>query len=84
MLVHSMSFGSAGRNHWLQRRGAKIDRSTTASCSMVFQSHATMDLPRVRAPEFPEGLDWIGTDGRALTLADLRGKVAILDFWTYG
>ena len=51
---------------------------------MVFQSHATMDLPRVRAPEFPEGLDWISTDGRALTLADLRGKVAILDFWTYG
>ena len=44
----------------------------------------TMDLPRVRAPGFPEGLDWIGTDGRALTLADLRGKITILDFWTYG
>lgn len=43
-----------------------------------------MDVPRVRAPEFPGGLDWIGTDGRALTVADLRGKVAILDFWTYG
>lgn len=43
-----------------------------------------MDVPRVRAPEFPAGLDWIGTDGRALTVADLRGKVTILDFWTYG
>jgi hypothetical protein len=43
-----------------------------------------MDVPRVRAPEFPAGLDWIGTDGRALTMADLRGKVTILDFWTYG
>ncbi len=38
----------------------------------------------VRAPAFPEGLDWIGTGGRALRLADLRGKVVLLDFWTYG
>jgi hypothetical protein len=38
----------------------------------------------VRAPEFPTGLDWINTGGRALTLADLRGKIALLDFWTYG
>jgi len=43
-----------------------------------------MDIPRVRAPEFPEGLEWIGTDGRAVTLADLRGQITILDFWTYG
>lgn len=43
-----------------------------------------MDVPAVRAPEFPEGLDWIGTDGPALKLADLRGRIVILDFWTYG
>ena len=42
------------------------------------------DQPAVRAPEFPTNLDWINTAGRALTLADLRGKVALLDFWTYG
>jgi hypothetical protein len=35
------------------------------------------------APEFREGLDWIGTD-RPLRLADLRGKLVLLDFWTYG
>lgn len=34
-------------------------------------------------PEFPAGLDWLNTDG-PLTLAQLRGKVVILDFWTYG
>lgn len=38
----------------------------------------------VPAPEFPPGLDWLNTRGRALTLADLRGKVVLLDFWTYG
>ncbi len=37
----------------------------------------------VRAPDFPEGLTWFNTS-RPLTLADLRGRVVILDFWTYG
>ena len=34
------------------------------------------------APEFPPGLDWLNTE-RPLTLQDLRGKIVILDFWTY-
>ncbi|MFL5577648.1 MAG: hypothetical protein ACJ79S_16965 [Gemmatimonadaceae bacterium] len=42
------------------------------------------DAPRVRAPDFPERLDWVNAGGRALTLADLRGKIVLLDFWTYG
>ena len=44
----------------------------------------TAPLPRVRAPEFPASLDWINTGGRPLALADLRGRVTLLDFWTYG
>jgi hypothetical protein len=36
------------------------------------------------APEFLPGLDWINTGGKALTLSDLRGKLVLLDFWTYG
>jgi hypothetical protein len=40
--------------------------------------------PAVRSPEFPDNLDWIHTGGRQLRLADLRGKVVLLDFWTYG
>lgn len=35
------------------------------------------------APEFPEGLDWLNT-ATPLSLAALRGKVVLLDFWTYG
>jgi hypothetical protein len=35
------------------------------------------------APDFPDDLDWINTPG-ALRLSDLRGKLVLLDFWTYG
>jgi hypothetical protein len=37
----------------------------------------------VHASEFRDGLDWIGT-AAPLRLAALRGRVVLLDFWTYG
>ena len=42
------------------------------------------NVPRqtIRAPEFPSDLEWLNTD-RPFTLAELRGKVVLLDFWTY-
>ncbi len=46
------------------------------------QNTATSYAGKVRAPEFSEGLEWINVD-RPLSIADLRGKIAILDFWTY-
>ena len=36
----------------------------------------------VRAPEFPADVEWINS--RPLSLADVRGKLVLLDFWTYG
>jgi thiol-disulfide isomerase/thioredoxin len=38
--------------------------------------------PRVRAPEL-RGRGWLNTGGRALTLANLRGRIVLLDFWTF-
>lgn len=41
-----------------------------------------MSEPMVRAPEFPPGLEWLNTN-RPVSLKELRGKVVLLDFWTY-
>ena len=44
-----------------------------------------MSTSVIRAPEFKADLDWINTAGNApITLSDLRGKIVLLDFWTYG
>ncbi len=64
-----------------------------SACSSTGETAATDAGPDGTAPEsyagttpaheFPAGLDWLNTEG-PLGLADLRGKVVLLDFWTYG
>ncbi|HJP92049.1 MAG TPA: thioredoxin-like domain-containing protein [Pyrinomonadaceae bacterium] len=39
--------------------------------------------PKVRAPEITGGRGWLNTD-KPLSLAALKGKIVLLDFWTYG
>ena len=36
----------------------------------------------IRAPEFPSGLSWLNS--APLSIKGLRGKIVLLDFWTYG
>ncbi|MET7639122.1 NHL domain-containing thioredoxin family protein [Streptomyces sp. NPDC005438] len=38
---------------------------------------------RVRAPELVGRGGWLNTGGTPLNLGDLRGKVTVLDFWTF-
>jgi thiol-disulfide isomerase/thioredoxin len=40
------------------------------------------DVTRIRAPELPASLDWFNIE-QPLTLASQRGKIVLLDFWTY-
>ncbi len=50
----------------------------------VFQAERgnSVTIERMKAPEFPSGAHWIGVE-RPLTMHDLRGRVVLLDFWTY-
>jgi thiol-disulfide isomerase/thioredoxin/outer membrane protein assembly factor BamB len=45
-------------------------------------TRAQTPLPPVPAPELEGGVEWLNT-ARPLTLKELRGKVVLLDFWTY-
>ena len=47
----------------------------------VFMS--AQERPNVRAPEITGGRGWLNTD-KPLSLAALKGKIVLLDFWTYG
>ncbi len=41
-----------------------------------------MSEPRIHAPELPSDLEWFNTE-HPIRLAEQRGKVVLLDFWTY-
>src|SRR6266496_6173989 len=61
---------------------------TTSANSLTGKSDrgslmAHQEKPRVRAPELKGGRGWLNTD-KPLTLEALKGKVVLLDFWTYG
>jgi thiol-disulfide isomerase/thioredoxin len=52
------------------------------------QSQEGLEMPaqeraRIRAPELTGDRGWLNTD-KPLSLAGLKGKVVLLDFWTYG
>src|SRR2546430_13434607 len=44
---------------------------------------AIQERPRIHAPELSGGRGWLNTD-KPLSLSALKGKVVLLDFWTYG
>jgi len=37
----------------------------------------------ITAPDFPPELEWINTP-RPINIKELRGKIVLLEFWTFG
>lgn len=58
--------------------------SRAGSLAAVAAENEEPLMGTVNAPSFPPDLDWLNTGGEALSLEQLRGKVVLLDFWTYG
>src|ERR1044072_5142095 len=44
---------------------------------------SAQERPRIHAPEITGGRGWLNTD-KPLSIAALKGKIVLLDFWTYG
>ncbi|MGH8835940.1 MAG: thioredoxin-like domain-containing protein, partial [Actinomycetes bacterium] len=42
-----------------------------------------MSKPLLRAPELIGKGGWLNTGGQPLSLSELRGKIVLLDFWTF-
>ena len=69
---------------WLIILFALVDRAP----SSVLHQQEGLDMPvqenqRLRAPELKGHRGWLNID-KPLSLSALRGKVVLLDFWTYG
>ena len=62
--------------------GAAVFATIVPSAQKGTQMSA-QEQTRVRAPEITGGRGWLNTD-KPLSLAALKGKVVLLDFWTYG
>src|SRR4051812_27415982 len=60
---------------------ADADRRTPSENGDVTTTDARRG-PRVRAPAL-QGRAWLNTGGKTLQLADLRGKILLLDFWSF-
>ncbi|MFF4356669.1 thioredoxin-like domain-containing protein [Streptomyces sp. NPDC001604] len=46
-------------------------------------THSTPRRVRVRAPELVGKGGWLNTGDQQYTLSDLRGRIVVLDFWTF-
>lgn len=54
----------------------------SSSCSQNNKEKDLQYTGNVTAPDFPKGAEWLNT-GNPVSLKDLRGKLVLLDFWTY-
>lgn len=70
------------RRHWLGLAAAAVSLACVAAGVELARSSAAIPQRTERAPELEGGVAWLNTAG-PVRLKDLRGKVVLLDFWTF-
>ena len=70
-----MSYGSKTRRYTLRIESAETRDGGPLMSPRMYQG-------KTDAPDFPPHLDWLNTD-KSLAMQDLRGRIVLLDFWTY-
>ena len=82
---HKAKFVAANGSSDCEGSGTSTIHAVAHNASEATLLAAARSLPDlVSAPEFTETEDWFNTPGdRPLTLASLRGRVVLVDFWTY-
>jgi thiol-disulfide isomerase/thioredoxin len=74
-----LSFGDLGCWGW--RGPSHVGAGISVGIWWFASAVTTRQIGKVRAPEFPVGT-WFNTAG-PLSLRELRGKIVLLDFWTF-
>lgn len=64
-----------------EKEAAKEDKKDNGDAKKPLRK-ANPFRNRTDFPDFPKGLDWLNSK-KPLTKKDLKGKIVILDFWTY-
>jgi DNA-binding beta-propeller fold protein YncE len=82
LLVAAVAWGV--RQGWLRPAPVLADdtKPTEPEKKPAEEAKERDDPNRLRAPELEGGTGWLNTAG-PLRLKDLRGKIVLLDFWTY-
>jgi cytochrome c biogenesis protein CcdA/thiol-disulfide isomerase/thioredoxin len=83
--VVSNPTGAIERSAGVERRLADLRGPSRFDSSRAATSAPRADLPELgRAPEFAGNDNWLNTPGgRPLSLERLRGRIVLIDFWTY-
>jgi len=58
-------------------------RSMAAEITMEQIEEKIRKTDRPEAPDFDDAVAWINTE-KPLKIADFKGKIVLLDFWTFG